>query len=153
MLIKAKDALRRAIRQIFPLSEVPKLYEGAVPVDFERPSLYIEMMPWGTKQITSSIWDYTTRWQAVYFPREDAVGNAIPADLFQAAERLEAGLGRAQVIEAPTGETFHVLDFNLTERDDVVYATLALRGGLMREDPAGPTLGGVDFNFGIEEDQ
>lgn len=152
MLIASKDALRKALREAFPISDVPHLHEGAMPVGFLRPALYIEMMPWGPKQIATSLWDYTVRWQIVYFPREDAAGSAIPSDLFQAAAKFEAALGRVQVIKAPTGEPFHVEDFSLTERDDVAYATLALRGGLMREDPAATTLGSTELTMNLEEE-
>ena len=153
MLLITKDALKDALRAIFPIAEVPQLHEGGVPVGFTRPALYIHMIPWSPQHITTDIHSFRARWQVVYFPREDAVGNAIPADLYQAAARLELSLGREHSLPAEGGRVLHLTDFSLDVRDDVVYASLALTGYLRREEPAAALLGKAELSINTEEDK
>jgi len=151
MLDTTKNALKKALREVFTLSAVPQLHEGSIPVGFKRPALMIQMMPWGPKPVTSDIHEFSVRWQIVYFPTEDAVGNAIQADLFQAVDKLEQRFGREKGLTAPDGTKLRLDDFGAEERDDVVYASLTLCGYLRREEPAATLLGEAEFNTRLEE--
>jgi len=151
MLMVTREALKTALREAFPKSAVPQLHESNLPVGFKRPALMIQMMPWGPRHVASSIHEFKVRWQVVYFPREDAAGNAVQADLFDAVSALEMRFGRENSLTAPDGTVLRMEDFNAEEREDVVYASLALCGYLEREEPAVTLLGEAEINMSTEE--
>lgn len=151
MLTATQLALKKALREAFPKSAVPQLHESNLPVGFKRPALMIQMMQWGPRHIASDIYEIKVRWQIVYFPREDAVGNAIQTDLFDAVDKLEKRFGRESGLTAPDGTELRLEDFNAEERDGVVYASLALTGYLEREYPAAEMLEELEINIKTEE--
>lgn len=152
MLLVTREALKSALREAFPINIVPQLHESNISVGFRRPALMIQMMPWGPRHITSDVHEFKVRWQIVYFPQEDAAGNAVQADLFNAADKLEQRFGRESSLMATDGTVLRLDDFNVEERDDVVYASLALCGYLRREEAAVTTLGEAEVDMNTEEE-
>ena len=151
MLMVTREALKTALREAFPIATVPKLHEGSIPVNFTRPALFIQMMPWGPRPVTSDLHEFNVRWQIVYFPTEDAVGNANQADLFQAVDKLATRFGRAKGLTAPDGTPLLLSDFSAEERDDVVYASLALCGYQRYEAASAALLGEAKIDMNLEE--
>lgn len=151
MLLVTRDALKKALREVFTLSAVPQLHESSIPVGFTRPALFIQMMPWGPRHTASDIHEFRVRWQVVFFPREDPAGNALQADLFDAVDKLELRFGRENSLTDPDGTPLRLEDFNVEERDDIVYASLALCGYLRRELPAATTLEEYEIDMKMED--
>lgn len=147
MLDAARAALKAALRDVFPVADVPQLHEGKMPVGFRRPALYIQPVPWSPRHVASDIAELKTRWQVVYFPALDAAGNPVRADLDDATDALVERLGLEKSLTAPDGTVLLLEDFSPEDRDDVITCTLSLCGYLQREAPAVTILGEAEVRI------
>lgn len=149
MIEQTRDALRAALRTAFPISDVPQLHLAAVPAGFTRPALYLEMIPMNHQRLSADLHGYLVRWQVVYFPREDSVGNAMYQDLHSAAGKLDALLTRCDSLTSPNGQVWAVTGEAPRISDDLVFCTVSLRQALLRTPDDTPKLGGVEIGIAL----
>lgn len=151
MLTASRDAIRQALRDIFPASEVRYIHLSGMPAGFERPALYLHMIPLQPSRLSADMHGYALRWQIVFFPTLDAVGNAVYSSLHDAAQRLVAGLERADTLTAPSGEVFDVTDFTLTNEEDTINCTIALRAAVVRDTQAPVNMGAAEVHIAVSD--
>ena len=139
MLNKTQQGIIDALRTVFPLSEVPVIYTVDVPADFQRPSFFLDLMPWRGKDITTHMREYPISWQLVYFPPLDDAGSEDVENLRDVAVRLDELFGQVHTLPLPDGSLATITDFSWDERDGDGYATIALSVILRRvEDGPAP---------------
>ena len=139
MLNKTQQGIIDALRTEFPLSEVPVIYTVDVPTNFQRPSFFLDLMPWRGKDITTHMREYPISWQLVYFPTLDDAGSEDVENLRDAAMRLDALFGQNHSLLLPDGSLATITDFSWDERDGAGYATIELSVILRRvEDEPAP---------------
>ena len=137
MLNKTQQGIIDALRTVFPLLEVPVIYTVDVPADFQRPSFFLDLMPWHGRDITTHMREYPISWQVVYFPPLDDAGSEDVENLRDVAVRLDQLFGQVHTLPLPDGSMASITDFAWDERDGTGYATVALSVFLLRvdEDP------------------
>ncbi len=134
MLNKTQQGIIDALRTVFPLSEVPVIYTVDVPADFQRPSFFLDLLPWRGANITTNIRHYPITWQLVYFPPLDDAGNEDVEVLRAVAVKLDELFGQVYTLPLPDGSMASITDFAWDERDGTGYATVALSVFMLRED-------------------
>ena len=138
MLDAARQAVITALRTKFSLAQVPTIYLAEVPADFQRPSFYLERLPFRGEDVTTHMRRYPLSWQIVYFPSLDAAGNEDAADLLSVAMPLEELFGQQKSLTLtgmPGGGAVAQIDsFSWDERDGVGYGSLQFSVFLRRED-------------------
>ena len=138
MLEAARRAIITGLRTKFSLAQVPTIYLVEVPADFQRPSFYLERLPFRGEDIATHIRRYPLSWQIVYFPALDDAGNEDAADLQSVAMPLEELFGQTKTLTLtglPGGDAMAQIDgFSWEERDGVGYGSLQFSVFLMRED-------------------
>lgn len=152
MVRESKDALRAVLCKIFNADEIACIYDGEIPQGFLRPALYIHRILGAVSPVASGLQEQRLRWQVVYFPRVDAVGNPIQRDLTEAADRLDAGLGRAADLITADGQRLLVTDYSAEEHDGAVYASLMLTGHVQAVEPKAIPLGHAEVDIQIREE-
>lgn len=88
MLKLTQQGIVDALRTVFLLSEVPKIYLTEVPADFQRSSFFLDLLPWRGENIASGLRLYPITWQLVYFPPLDEAGNEDVDNLHAVAVKL-----------------------------------------------------------------
>ena len=138
MLDQTQQGIIAALRTVFSLSEVPVIYTVVVPEDFQRPSFFLDLLPWRGTNLTECMRQYPISWQVVYFPPLDDAGNEDTENLRAVAMRLDELFGQAHTLPLPGGSMATITDFSWEERDGDGYATVALSVILRRvdEEPA-----------------
>ena len=138
MINQTLQGIVDALRTEFPLAEVPKIYTVEVPADFERPSFFLDLLPWRGADLTTHMREYPISWQLVYFPPLDEAGNEDVENLRAVAMRLDMLFSQQKALALPNGAIAHINDFSWDERDGDGYATIALSVVLLRldEEPA-----------------
>ena len=134
MLNKTQQGVIDALRTVFPLSEVPVIYTVDMPADFQRPSFFLDLLPWHCRDITTHMREYPISWQVVYFPPLDDAGTEDVETLRDVAVRLDELFGQAHTLPLPDGSMASITDFAWDERDGTGYATVALSVILLRVD-------------------
>lgn len=138
MLDAARRAVITALRTKFSLTQVPTIYLAEVPADFQRPSFYLEHMPFRGEDVTTHMRRYPLSWQIVYFPSLDDAGEEDIANLQSVAMPLEELFGQRKSLTLtgmPGGDAVAQIDgFSWEERDGVGYGSLQFSVFLMRED-------------------
>ena len=145
MINATRDAIRYALRQVFPIESVPHIHLQQMPVDFVRPAFYMQLMPWHPQQIASSLRSYPTAWQLVYFPLEDDAGNADISDLHSKAMTLEELFGCPTSLTSPDETVFHLEGFTSEIRDSLLYCSIRLQAVRMKEEPTTAPMGDSDI--------
>lgn len=138
MINQTQQAIVDALRTEFPASEVPLIYTVGVPTDFQRPSFFLDLLPWHGIDLTACMREYPISWQVVYFPPQDDAGNEDVENLRAVAVRMDQVFGQAHTLPLPDGSLATITDFSWDERDGAGYATVALSMVLLRveEEPA-----------------
>jgi hypothetical protein len=126
MLNLTQQGIVDALRTEFPVSEVPTIYLTEVPADFQRPSFFLDLLPWRGENIASGLRLYPISWQLVYFPPLDEAGNEDVDNLRAVAVKLDELFGQAYTLPLPDGSVATITDFSWEERDGDGYGTIAL---------------------------
>ena len=134
MLTKTQQGVINALRTRFTLADVPVIYTVDVPADFQRPSFFLDLLPWRGENITTNIRHYPITWQIVYFPPLDDAGNEDVENLRDTAMKLDELFGQVNTLPLPDGTIASITDFSWDERDGDGYATITLSVFLLRED-------------------
>jgi hypothetical protein len=105
-----------------------------VPADFQRPSFFLDLLPWHGEDLTECMRQYPISWQVVYFPPLDDDGNEDVENLRAVAEKLEELFGQVHTLPLPDGSLAHITDFSWDERDGDGYGTVSLSVIMRRVD-------------------
>lgn len=138
MINRTQQGVIDVLRTEFPLSEVSVIYTVDVPADFQRPSFFLDLLPWHGRDLTTHMREYPISWQVVYFPPQDDAGNEDVENLRAVAMRLDELFGQTHTLPLLDGSLAHITDFSWDERDGAGYATVALSVIMRRvdEEPA-----------------
>ena len=147
MLNKTQQGITNALRIEFPVSEVPNLYLAGVPADFQRPSFFLDLLPWRGVDLTTHMREYQISWQVVYFPPKDEAGIEDVVNLRTAAMRIDKLFGQAKTLPLPEGAIARITDFSWDERDGAGYATVSLSMVLLRMDEEPVSLQNLELNM------
>jgi hypothetical protein len=147
MLNLTQQGIVDALRTVFLLSEVPTIYLTEVPADFQRPSFFLDLLPWRGENIASDLRLYPISWQLVYFPSLDEAGNEDVDNLRAVAVKLDELFGQVYTLPLPDGSMATITDFSWEERDGDGYATIALSVVIRRVDEEPVLMQNVELVF------
>jgi hypothetical protein len=83
-----------------------------VPADFQRPSFFLDLLPWRGENIAINLRLYPISWQLVYFPPLDETGNEDVDNLHVVAVKLDELFGQAHTLPLPDGSVATITDFS-----------------------------------------
>jgi hypothetical protein len=147
MLNKTQQGIMDALRTEFPVSEVPNIYLTGVPADFQRPSFFLDLLPWRAVDLTTHMREYPISWQVVYFPPKDESGNEDVMNLRTAGIRLDKLFGQTKTLALPEGIKARITDFSWDERDGAGYATIILSVVLLKVEEEPAFLANLELNM------
>lgn len=139
------DAIRALLAQTFPI--VSRIYVSRVPTGFIRPSFFVELISGGDDDLNKAMYRSESTWQIVYFAKLNADNDADPVEQLQVADALKQTLMDDQVLTAPDGTIFHILECSGGPRDAEAFITLRLELDKRRPEPQYDLMGDVQHNL------
>ncbi|WP_438445905.1 phage tail terminator family protein [Gorillibacterium sp. sgz5001074] len=146
MYLDSLNAIRAKLAAEIP--EVKTVYVDAVPVGFDQPSFYVEMLPGRMDDLNRNMVQAELSWQVVYFPKLKKAGYPDRMDQLAVMDRLRQAFTAQPYLVGPAGTVFHIMEFDGGPRDDEVYVNIKLQAQYNRIQPTYETIQNIEVKEG-----